>query len=118
MLAIPGAGGMFSHIQAALVKAGSSNHIKVDRSTRDELRNWTWLAGYIENRPTSIAEVVRHPPSIWQATDAAKSGMGGVIFDLKKRAEPIIWHHPFPVEIQSCWVSDVNPRGDITSSDA
>ena len=55
---------MFSHIQAALVKAGSSNHIKVDRSTRDELRDWKWLAGYIATRPTSIAKVVRHPPSI------------------------------------------------------
>ena len=40
MLAIPGAEGMFSHIQEALVKAGSSNLIKVDRSTRDELRDW------------------------------------------------------------------------------
>ena len=39
MLAIPGAEGMFSHIQAALVNAGSSNRIKVDRSTRDEIRD-------------------------------------------------------------------------------
>ena len=81
MLAIPGAEGMFSHIQAELVKAGSSNRIKVDRSTRDKLRDWKWLAEKIATRSTSIAEVVRHPPSIWQATDAAKSGMGGVIFD-------------------------------------
>ena len=49
--AIPGAEGMFSHIQAALVNAGSSNRIKVDRSTRDKLRDWKWLIkrykGYI-----------------------------------------------------------------------
>ena len=43
MLAIPGAEGMFSHIQAALVKAVPSNRIKVDRSARDELRNWKCL---------------------------------------------------------------------------
>ena len=55
---------MFSHIQAALVKAGSSNRIKVDRSTRGELRDWKWLAEDIATRPTSIAEVVRHPPYI------------------------------------------------------
>ena len=91
MLAIPGAEGMFSHIQAALVKAGSSNRIKVDRSTRDELRDWKWLEADIRTRPTSIAEVVRYPPSIWQATDAAKAGMGGVVFDLTKQAEPIVW---------------------------
>ena len=77
MLAIPAAEGMFSHIQAALVKAGSSNRIKVERSTRDELRDWKWLAEDIATRPTSIADVVRHPLSIWQATEAAKAGMGG-----------------------------------------
>ena len=71
MLAIPGAEVIFSHIQAALVKDGSSNRIKVDQSTRDEIRDWKWLAGDIATRPTSIAEVVRHPPSIWQSTDAA-----------------------------------------------
>ena len=58
------------------------------------------------------------PPFIWQATDAAKSRMGGVIFDLTKQAEPIIWRQRLPADIQFCWVSDVNPRGDITNSDA
>ena len=109
MLAIPGAEGMFSHIQAALVKDRSSNHIKADQPTRDELRDWNWLAEDIATRPTSIAEVVRHPPSIWQATNAAKSGMGGVIFELTKQAEPILWRQPFPVDIKTRGVSDVNP---------
>ena len=31
---------------------------------------------------------------------------------------PIVWRQPFSVDIQSQWVSDVNPRGDITNSDA
>ena len=44
--------------------------------------------------------------------------MGGGGFDLTKQAEPIVWRHPFPVEIQSRWVSDVNPQRDITNSDA
>ena len=118
MLAIPGAEGMFSHTQAALVKAGSSNRIKVDRSTRDKLRDWKWMAEDIATQPTSIAEVVRHPPSIWQATDDAKAVMGGVIFDLTKQAEPIFWRQRFLTNIQYHWVSDVNPRGDITNSDA
>ena len=86
MLAIPGSEEIISHIKSALVKAGSSNRIKVDRATRDELHNWKWMAGDISTWATSIAEVVRHPPSIWKATDAAKAGMGGVIFDLTKQA--------------------------------
>ena len=61
MLAIPGDEGMFSHIQAALVNAGSSNRIQVDRSTRDELRDLKWLEEDITNPPTSISDVVRHP---------------------------------------------------------
>ena len=64
MLAIPSAEGMFSHIQAALVKSGLSNHIKVEQSTRDELCDWKYLAGDIATRPTSIAKVVCHPPPI------------------------------------------------------
>ena len=95
-----------------------SNRIKVDLSTRDELRDWKWLTGDITTRPTSIAKVVLHPLSICEATDAAKAGMGGVIFDLTKQADPIVWRQPFPVEIQSRWVSDINPRGDLTNSDA
>ena len=61
---------------------------------------------------------MRHPLSIWQATDAAKSGMGVVVFNLTKQAEPIVWRQRFPAYIQSLWVSDVNPRGDIKNSDA
>ena len=64
MLTIAGAESMFSHIQASPVNSGSSNCIKMDRSTRDELRDWKWLAEDIAARPTSIAEVVRHPLSI------------------------------------------------------
>ena len=43
--------------------------------------------------------------------------MGGVIFDLTKQAEPIVWRQWSPTDIQSCWVYDVKPRGDITNSD-
>ena len=77
ILAIPGAEGLFSHIKSALVKAGSSNLIKVDRSTRDELRDWKWLAGDIATRPTSNAEVVRHPPIPALATSVAFQMDGG-----------------------------------------
>ena len=77
MLVIPGAEGMFRHIQAALVNSGSSNRIKVDRSTRDELRDLKWLAAHSTTWPMAIAVVVPHPPSTWQATAAAKAGMGG-----------------------------------------
>ena len=113
MLAIPGAEGMFSHIQAALVKAGLSNRIKVERSTRDKLRNWTWLAGDIPNRPTSIANMVRHLPSLWQATNAAKAGIGGVLFDLTKQAEPIVWRHPSPIKFNLAGLVMSTPEGAL-----
>ena len=37
---------------------------------------------------------------------------------MTKQAEPIVWRQRFPANIQSLWVSDVNPRGEITNSDA
>ena len=37
---------------------------------------------------------------------------------MKKQAEPIVWRQRFPAYIQSRWVTDFNPRGDITNSDA
>ena len=41
-----------------------------------------------------------------------------MILDWTKQAEPIVWRQPFTVDTQYLWVSDVNPRGDITNSDA
>ena len=81
MVAIPGAEGLFSHLQTALV-SNKSGRVRVTKSARDELCDWGWLAADISARPTSIAEVVRKPVSVVQAVDAAKSGMGGVAFDL------------------------------------
>jgi len=118
MVAIPGAEGLFSHLQAALVSS-KGDRVRVTKSARDELSDWRWLASDISTRPTSIAEVVRKPTSIVQAVDAAKPGMGGVAFDLFRPddGEPLLWREPFPQEVQDRVVSWGNPHGNVTNSD-
>ena len=117
MIAIPGAEGFFSHLQAALV-SNKRNRVRVNAQTRDELTDWEWLADNVMSRPTSIAEVVQKPGTVAQATDAAAPGMGGVVFDLFRVADaPIVWREPFTPDVQACLVSWGNPGGDITNSD-
>ena len=118
LVAIPGAEGLFSHLQAALV-ASKRGRVRVTKSAQDELCDWGWLAADISARPTSIAEVVRKPASVVQAVDAAGPGMGGVAFDLFRPddSDPILWREPFPPELQARLVSWDNPGGDITNSD-
>ena len=54
-------------------------------------------------------------PSAIGSVDAAKSGMGGVVF--ADGQPPLLWCAPFPLDVQSRIVSTDNPTGDITDSD-
>ena len=72
LVTIPGAEGLFSHLQAALV-ASKRGRVRVTKSARDELCDWGWLAADISARPTYIAEVVRPK----EATARIADYMGG-----------------------------------------
>ena len=47
--------------------------------------------------------------------DAAKPGMGGVLF--APGHPPTLWQAAFPADIRQCIVSVENPSGDLTNSD-
>ena len=117
-VALPGSAGLFTHMQAALVRAGSGHRVRLTKPVHDELDDWAWIVGTLGNRPTSIAEVVKKHPSYGGDCDAAKAGMGGVCFNLRHpEAAPVLWRAPFPSDIQARVVSFDNPTGDITNSD-
>ena len=116
-VALPGSEGLFSHMQEALVRALKNGRVHLTRHNQAELADWLWLAKSLQDRPTSIAEVVRKPAAIGGDCDAAKAGMGGVLFDLRRDRRPILWRAPFPSDIQQRLVSWDNPTGDITNSD-
>ena len=62
-----------------------------------------------------FTELMPNYPLVIGSIDAAKSGMGGVLFAEGK--QPLLWCAPFPPDIQACIVSTKNPNGDITNSD-
>ena len=117
-VALPGSEGLFSHMQEALVRGlQTGNRVRLSRHNRAELDDWLWIARSLQQRPTSIAEVVRKPAAYGGDCDAAKAGMGGVIFDLRRDRRPILWRSPFPADVQQRLVSWSNPAGDVTNSD-
>ena len=76
-VALPGSEGLFSHMQASLVRAMKSGRVHITKHNQAELLDWQWLADELQRRPTSIAEVVQKPAAFGGDCDAAKAGMGG-----------------------------------------
>ena len=113
-LAIPGSSGLFSALQLG-IKHADKHRVKVTQHIRRHLDDFERLAKSLTERPTRLAEIIPESPRILGACDAAKAGMGGVIFT--QDGAPILWRAPFPHDIQSALVSDANPTGDITNSD-
>ena len=113
-VAIPGTGSLFTALQGALTKA-NGNRIRITRQLRDHIQAFASLAASLSSRPTHLAEIIPQDPSFVGTTDAAKAGMGGVIFDALGHS--YFWRYPFPPEVQQRLVSADNPHGDITNSD-
>jgi hypothetical protein len=112
--AIPGSAGLFGALQLGL--SHSDRHrVRITSHLRDHLVDFETLARSILQRPTRIAEVVPDYPSAIGAVDAAKAGMGGVVF--APGHPPTLWQAAFPPDIQARIVSTRNRAGDVTNSD-
>jgi hypothetical protein len=112
--AIPGSAGLFGAMHLGL-KLADAHRVRITPYLRDHLSDFECLTLSIADRPTRIAEIVPDYPSVIGAVDAAKVGMGGVLF--AEDHAPCIWRAPFPEDIQERLVSFDNPHGDITNSD-
>jgi len=113
-LAIPGSAGLFGAMQLGL-KQADQHRVRITPYLRDHLDEFKLLAHGLSTRPTRFAELVPDYPSVIGAVDAAKVGMGGVLF--AEGQAPVLWRAPFPADIQHRIVSFDNPHGDITNSD-
>jgi hypothetical protein len=124
-LAIPGARGLFSHLQAALRTADTTRRIRASRHVHATMEDFRWLASTLDERPTRLQELVATSPSTYGATDAAGIGMGGVLLPprhLPKRTaatagHPIVWRSRFPPDIVNDLITFDNPHGRTTNSD-
>ena len=114
VLAIPGGKGLFSALQLGLTHS-DRNRVRITVHMRRFLDDFELLARSVAQRPTRLAEIVPDHPQVLGATDAAKPGMGGVIF--VEGEAPMLWRVPFPKDIQDQIVSTDNPTGKITNSD-
>ena len=113
-LVVPGSMGLFGTLQLGLSNL-DKHHIKITCFLRDHLSDFEALAQDISLRPMRLAEVVLDYPLVIGSVDAAKLGMGGVLFT--SGHPPTLWCAAFPPEIREHLVSFENPSGDLTNSD-
>ena len=112
--AILGSAGLFGAFQLGITHTDRC-HIRITSHLHDHLSNFEGLARSIATHPTCLAELVPDYLSAIGSVDAAKSGMGGVLFTDDQPS--LLWHAPFPPDIQSRIISTNNPTGDIMNSD-
>ena len=112
--AVPGASGLFRALQPGLSHA-DKHHVQITSHLRAHLTDFEALARSIAHRPTHFTEIVPDYPSVIGSVDAAKQGMGEVLFAPGK--PPAMWHTCFPEDIQQRIVSTANTAGDLTNSD-
>ena len=116
-LALPGARGLFSVLQAALSRA-DQHRVRLNRHVFNAIEDFRAIANSRQSRPTRLMELVPLAPSDLGACDACRQGMGGVWFDaLDPDAPPVVWRHPFPTAIQRDLVTAAHRHGTISISD-
>ncbi len=139
-LAMPGARGLFSQLQAALASP-DHRRLRLSRGFHDALDDFRWLHADLKHRPTRLYELVPVTPTIVGTHDASGTGAGGIWLPrthttLRKvplqrlhpstttlttvtspTPVPIVWRTRFPQCISDDLVSFKKPHGTITNSD-
>ena len=137
-LALPGARGLFSHLQVAL-KSSAAHRIRLTPGFHHALDDFRWIYRELSSRPTRLQELVPTTPSLTGTHDAAGSGAGGVWFPSptaiprvtrvtilepsghlhcirQTNLGPIVWRTPFDSSILANLASAKNPKGPINNS--
>ena len=144
-LALPGARGLFSHLQAALgTRKGS--RLRLTPSFHQALQDFRFLVSALESRPTSLYELVPATPTLIGTHDASGHGAGGVWFPHATAQSrhapcvhllpghvvpttgprlplygtpppPVVWRVRFPPDVSSSLRTFNNPAGTINNSE-
>ena len=138
-IALPGARGLFSSLQAAL-RTSDGNRLRLDKGFHDALADFRWIHQDLARRPTRLQELVPVGPTLLGAHDASGYAAGGVWLPgptaiprtarvrslasdgtLRRHRltepRPILWRSLFPLDIQARLVTHKNLFGDINNSD-
>lgn len=121
-LAMPGSRGLFGPLQV-MIKA-KQTRLRLTKDAHDFLDDFRWIARSLQERPTSLYELVPSFIYIIGSTDAAGEGMGGTFFVTDPAStvddpwyESCVWRGEFPEFIVRQLVTAENPRGTISNSD-
>ena len=114
-LGIPGATGLFSPLQQAMV--GAPESITITPLIREALTEWRTLVKRLRDNPTCVLQLVQSDPQYISHSDAAKAGCGGVWTSTTNEFTPIVWQIPFDSSIQDSFKCEQNPNGTITIND-
>ena len=115
LLAVAGGSGLFSQLQHAL-KTAKGKRVRLTRQARDHLHDLHALACDVAARPTHLRELFPTLPGHYLgATDAAKPGMGGIVYG--PTGEPHLWRTELPPDVKEAMLTDDNPDGIHTNSD-
>ena len=76
---VPGAAGLFGALQLGL-SPSNKHQVRITLHLRDHLTDFEALVRSIAQCPTCFLEIVPDYPSVIGSVDAAKLGMGGVLF--------------------------------------
>jgi len=140
-LALPGARGLFSHLQAALYQA-HTGRLRLSPGFHRALDDFRWLHDNLSARPTRLFELVPTAPVVVGTHDASALGAGGVWFptplaaprtpklaDFKvdgslhwsrhrlAPAHPIVWRVPFPPDVSAQVRTFAQPHGRLNNSE-
>jgi len=138
-LAIPGARGLFSHMQDALCHKEPKGRLTLRQGVHDALHDFRLLHDDLAHRPTRLYELVPLAPTLLGSHDASGKGAGGVwlptaaatprlcpLYDAThpvpspphaSTTHPVVWRARFDPAITANLVSWNNPHGTITNSD-
>ena len=144
-LALPGARGLFSHLQAALYRNHHKHklsRLRLSPGFHRALDDFRWLHAHLASRPTRLYELVPTAPVAFGAHDASATGAGGVWFPsamavprtpkllstksdgsvhrsrhYSAPAHPIVWRVPFPLDIGSDVRTFAQPHGRLNNSE-
>jgi hypothetical protein len=139
-LALPGARGLFSHLQQAIHTA-SGNRLRLTKAFHQALDDFRWIHRNLASRPTRLYELVPTAPTVSGTHDAAASGAGGVwlpdpsavprshaLLTLRPGTSqlctvrptqpvPVVWRLAFPTQVSDRLISVTNPHGSLNNSE-
>ena len=139
-LALPGARGLFSHLQQA-IHTQSRNRLRLTKAFHQALDDFRWLHQNLASRPTRLYELVPTAPTVAGTHDAAASGAGGVwlpdpsavprlqsLLTLRPGTStihsvcppipvPVVWRLAFPDQVSDRLISVTNPTGSLNNSE-